>query len=125
MAPLFFLRAIDDVEDDEGRCGGYCLRFAQATAPYLARQRCHGGARSPMRQGCPFVVQQGDGHIAQRAEAAEQRGDHSSSFTQVRASLQPKTLLLLWWIDLEEHKDMERSSPARVPRGEQLRVYKC
>ena len=66
----------------------------------------------------------GDDHIAQRAETTGQHGDGQLSFTQVRAALQRKTLLLLWWIALEEDKDVECSSSASVHRGEQLRVYK-
>ena len=107
-APIFFLGATGDVEDNGDRHVGCCFRFAQAIAPYLVCQRCRGDARSPMGQGCPFCGSAGDDHIAQRAETIGQRGDGQLSFTQVRAALQRKTLLLLWWIDLEEHNDMTR-----------------
>jgi hypothetical protein len=39
-------------------------------------------------------------------------------FTQVRAALRRKTLLLLWWIDERTMVETQRSSPARSPRGE-------
>jgi hypothetical protein len=64
-APLLFLGAMDD----EDRRAGYCFRFAQVSPPTWRAKDVGVEARSPMGQGCPFVVRQGDGHIAQRAEA--------------------------------------------------------
>lgn len=42
-APLFFLGAIGDVEDDEDLHAS-CIRFIQVASPYLACQRGRGGA---------------------------------------------------------------------------------
>ena len=73
--PLFFSGAIEDVEGDEDRHAGYCLRFAQAIPPTWRAKDAVWRARSPMGQGCPFVVQWGVDHIAQRAETTRQLGD--------------------------------------------------
>ena len=35
----------------------------------------------------------------ERRSVAQHSRDHTSSFTQVRAAVRRKTLLLLWWID--------------------------
>ena len=76
-----------------------------------------------MGQGCPFVVRRGDDHTAQRAKTTGHHGDGQPSFTHFCTTLQYKTLLLLWSIDLEEYEDTERFSPAWVPREEQLHAY--
>ena len=50
--------------------------------------------------GWPLVGSVGGGRVAQRADqrmAARQRAH--KQFTQVRAAMRHKTLLLLWWID--------------------------
>ena len=51
--------------------------------------------------------------------------DYAGNFTQVRAAVRRKTLLLLWWVEGRVSVGTRRSSPARSPRGEQLRAYKC
>ena len=69
-------------------------------APYLACQRCHGKPRPLMGLEGPLLVQRGDVALHKEQTGVGQHGrDHTSNFTQVRAPLRRKTLLLLWWID--------------------------
>ena len=68
---------------DEDQRAGYRFRFAQATPPTWRAKDVDMEARSPMGHWCPVVVQQGESHVAQRAEAA---GDN----TAVDKSLLPR-----------------------------------
>ena len=58
----------------------------------------------------------------ERRSVTQHGRDHTGSFTQVRAAARRKTLLLLWWIMVENASLL----PGRVASGrEELRVYEC
>ena len=55
-------------------------------------------------------------HKEQRSMRQHDR-DHTGSFTQVRAAVRRKTLLLLWWIDVEIKVVNATCLPGRVALG--------
>ena len=53
-----------------------------------------------MGPGGPLLVRQGGNALHKEQTSVGQDGkDHAHNFTQVRAAVRCKTLLLLWWID--------------------------
>ena len=69
-------------------------------APYLARLRCRGKPRPPMGPEGPLLVRQGDNALHKEQTSMGQHGrDQTGNFTEVRATVRRKSLLLLWWID--------------------------
>ena len=53
-----------------------------------------------MGPGGPLLVRQGAVALHKEQTSVGQHGrDHACNFTQVRAAVRCKTLLLLWWID--------------------------
>ena len=72
-----------------------------------------------MGPGGPLLVQQGDVmlHKEQTSVGRHDR-DHTDSFTQVRAVVRRKTILLLWWTDggkvVVKHSTLARQG---LPQG--------
>ena len=61
----------------------------------------------------PLLVRRGDGTLHKEQKNVGQHDrDHAGNFTQVRAAVRRKTLLLLWWID-GGRMVVERSTLAR------------
>ena len=54
----------------------------------------------------------------ERRSVTQHGGDHTGSFTQVRAAARRKTLLLLWWIDGGLWWKAQCSCPAGLPWDE-------
>ena len=72
-----------------------------------------------MGPGGPLLVRQGDVALHKEQTSVGQHDrDHTGNFTQVRAAVRRKTLLLLWWIDGGKVV-VERSTLARqgLPQG--------
>ena len=70
-----------------------------------------------------MLVRQGDVALhKEQTSMGQHGGDHAGNFTQVRAAVRRKTLLLLWWIVVEN----AALSPGKIASGrEQLRAYEC
>ena len=91
--------AIEDEDGDEDDAL-HMPSGSRKRSPYLARQRCRGKPRPPMGPGGPLLVRQGGVALHKEQTSVGQHGrDHTRNFTQVRAAVRRKTLLLLWWID--------------------------
>ena len=102
--PDFFLGAmVDGVVEDEDGDEDDTLRMllgSRKGSPYLACQRCRGMSAATYGTRRPLAGSAGGRRVAQRSDqwaAARQRAHQQ--FTQVRAAVRRKTLLLLWWID--------------------------
>ena len=70
----------------------------------------------------------GDDTLHKEQKSMGQHGrEHTGSFTQVRAAVRHKTLLLLWWVDGErmvvEHSTLARQDRLRAPVA--MRVWLC
>ena len=83
---------------------------------------CFGISAATYGTEWPLVGSAGGRRVAQRADkcGAARHGSHKQ-FTQVRAAVRRKTLLLLWWID-GGRVVVERSTLARQGR-QWLRAY--
>ena len=65
-----------------------------------------------------FLVRRGDGTLHKEQRSVEQHGrDHEGNFTQVRAAMRRKTLLLLCWIDGGKMVVVVACLPGRVASG--------
>ena len=71
----------------------------------------------------PFGLVGGMGTLHKERRGVTQRiGDHAGNFTKVRAAARRKTLLLLWWIMVENASLL----PGRVASGQEwLHAYEC
>ena len=66
----------------------------------------------------PFVVRHGEVTLhKERRPWSDTTAMTRAVFTQVRAAVKRKTLLLLWWIEVEEDGGCGCKSPARLPQG--------
>ena len=75
----------------------------------------------------PFLVRRGDGTLHKERRSVRQHGrDHTGNFTQVRAVVRRKTLLLLWCIDGGKMVVDVVHLPGKVALGRKwLRAYEC
>ena len=126
MAPLCFClfvgATIDGVVEDAVGNEGDALLMSSGfhkRSPYLARQRCRRKPQPPMGPGGPLLVrQEGVTLHKEQTSVGQHDRDHVGIFTQVRATVSRKTLLLVWWIDggkeVVEHSTLARQG---LPQG--------
>ena len=127
----FFLGAMFDgaAEDEDGDEDDALLTLSgsRKRSPYLVHQRCHGKPRPPMGPRAPCLFSRGDVVLHKEQRNVVKRDSNlTGSFTQVRAVVRRKTLLLLWWIDGGKMVMDVIRLPGRVASGLQwLHVYGC
>ena len=76
------------------------LAFPLMLAKSFAPSRVSWETMATYGTKCSLLVRQGDVTLhKEQKDVVQHGGDHTSNFTQVRAAVRRKTLLLLWWID--------------------------
>ena len=95
------------------------LQVRASETPTWRAKDVAGCPQPPMGPGGPLLVWRGDNTLHKEKTGVRPRGrDHTGNFSQVRAAVRHKTLLLLWWIDggkvVGEHSRLSRQG---LPQG--------